>query len=453
MKRCFRGGDTCANRWYIDETLSDVSSYDRSSSYPDVLVNCQFPVTPFVECQQEIDVPYLEKLIFQRNRAIIFEIRLTDVRLKNKYWGDPYLTKDKSRNISSDAEIMNGRILSCSSLETVITDVDYRIIRETYDYNIKILAWFKASKGMLPQCFRDYIIKLYRQKTELKGLIGSTPEETEYNERMYGKAKALLNAVYGMTATSPIKEMIEYLKEDRDFHYEEKSEEELFEDCKKRYWLPYEWGIYCTAWARFRLYEGISLVSKNQSYLDSRFSDFIYCDTDSVKYLGSADWSAYNKLRMEDSKRNGAYATDPKGVTHYCGVYEEEHKMNKFRTCGSKKYAFVIDGKLSVTIAGVDKKLGGKELAKHGGIDALQDGFIFREAGGLCAKYNDFPSPDKITIDGHELQIISNCYLCESEYTLGTIELYKRILFMAKADLDRIERIMYNEYTSGQLEE
>lgn len=197
MKRCFRGGDTCANRWYIDETLTDVSSYDRSSSYPDVLVNCQFPVTPFVECTQEIDIPYLEKLIFQRNRAIIFEVQLFNVRLKNRYWGDPYLTKDKSQHISADAEVMNGRILSCSSLITVITDVDYRIIRDTYDYDIKILTWFKASKGMLPQCFRDYIIKLYRQKTELKGKEGSTPEETEYNERMYGKAKALLNAVYG----------------------------------------------------------------------------------------------------------------------------------------------------------------------------------------------------------------------------------------------------------------
>ena len=197
MKRCFRGGDTCANRWYIDETLSDVKSYDRSSSYPDVLVNCRFPVTPFVECVQELSVPYLEKLIFQRDRAIIMEVRLTHVSLKNRYWGDPYLTKDKSRDITADAEIMNGRILSASGLTTVITDVDYRIIKEEYDYQIHILTWFKASKGMLPDCFRDYIKKLYRDKTELKGKEGSTPEETEFYERQYGKSKALLNSVYG----------------------------------------------------------------------------------------------------------------------------------------------------------------------------------------------------------------------------------------------------------------
>lgn len=196
MRRCFRGGDTCANRWYIDETLSSVSSWDRSSSYPDVLVNCLFPSTPFIECTQKLTVPYLEKLINDRQRAVIMEVRLTDVKLKNRYWGDPYLTKDKSSDLINP-EVFNGRILSADSMIAVITEVDYWIIKEVYDYRIEILTWYKASKAYLPDCFRDYIKKLYRQKTELKGKEGDTPEETEYNERMYMKSKALLNSVYG----------------------------------------------------------------------------------------------------------------------------------------------------------------------------------------------------------------------------------------------------------------
>ena len=124
------------------------------------------------------------------------EVRLTDLRLKNRYWGDPYLTKDKSRDLISP-EIFNGRILSAVSLVTVITEVDYWIIKEIYDFNMEILQYYKASKGYLPDCFRDYIKKLYQQKTELKGKEGSTPEETEYNERLYMKSKALLNSVYG----------------------------------------------------------------------------------------------------------------------------------------------------------------------------------------------------------------------------------------------------------------
>ena len=195
MRRCFRGGDTCANRWYMNETLTKVHSWDRSSSYPDVMVNCLFPCTPFVEVLDKLSVRYLETLI-SRGRAIIMEIRLTNVRLRNKYWGDPYLTKDKSRNLDPNAEIINGRILSAATLETVITEIDYQIIKEQYEYDIEILTYFKASKAMLPECLRDYIKKLYRDKTELKGKEGS-PEETEYNERMYMKSKALLNSVYG----------------------------------------------------------------------------------------------------------------------------------------------------------------------------------------------------------------------------------------------------------------
>ena len=150
----------------------------------------------FIECTQKISIRYLEELILQRQRAIIMEVRLTGVKLKNRYWGDPYLTKDKSRDLIRE-EVFNGRILSADSLVTVITDVDYLIIREIYDYKMEILCWYKTSKAMLPECFRDYIKKLYRQKTELKGKEGSTPEETEYNERMYMKSKALLNSVYG----------------------------------------------------------------------------------------------------------------------------------------------------------------------------------------------------------------------------------------------------------------
>ena len=209
-------------------------------------------------------------------------------------------------------------------------------------------------------------------------------------------------------------------------------------------------SIYCTALARYRLFEGIRLVTAGQKKKGDEFSDFVYCDTDSVKYIGNVDWRAYNEQRIRDSEENGAYATDQNGVIHYMGVYEQEHSMDKFRTCGSKKYAYLIGDKLTVTIAGVDKKRGGKELAEKGGIDALKDGFVFKDAGGLMAKYNDFPPEEWIIRDNHLLHITSNCYLTDGEYTMGTLELYKRILCMSRIDLDRIRRIMYNEIASRQ---
>ena len=43
LRDVFRGGDTHCNRYYSGFILEDVKSADRSSSYPDVMCNCQFP--------------------------------------------------------------------------------------------------------------------------------------------------------------------------------------------------------------------------------------------------------------------------------------------------------------------------------------------------------------------------------------------------------------------------
>lgn len=192
--------------------------------------------------------------------------------------------------------------------------------------------------------------------------------------------------------------------------------------------------------------DGLMLVSANQDEEDDdRFSDAVYWDTDSVKYLGHADWTPFNEERKRKSLESGAYATDKHGETHYMGVFESEGTYDKFRSCGAKKYAYEKNGKLSVTIAGVNKKKGGNELAAKGGIDALQDGFEFSDAGGTAAVYNDKPDITDYKVEGHWLKITSNVFLYQSTYTVGDMEIYKRMLHISKIDLDRIERILYNE--------
>lgn len=445
LRKAFRGGDTHCNRWYVDQTLEAVSSYDRSSSYPDVLCNEKFPMTPFVQIIEPLTQDRLETLIYKRNRAILMQVRLTDVKMKNRYFCDPYLTEDKSEFIVN-AQVFNGRILSADSLVTTITEIDYDIIKKIYNFHLEVLVWYKATKKPLPECFRNFIIDYYRKKTELKGLKGSTPEETEFNERSYLRAKNFLNSIYGMTVQVVIREEVVYNQYDRDFHYKPVDEAELFESSKSRYWLPYQWGVWCTAYSRQMLFRGLELVSANQDEEDDdSFSDAVYWDTDSVKYLGHADWTPFNEARKQKSIESGAYATDKYGETHYMGVFESEGTYDKFRSCGAKKYAYEKNGKLSVTIAGVNKKKGGKELAAKGGIDSLQDGFEFSDAGGTAAVYNDKPDITDYKVEGHWLKITSNVFLYQSTYTVGDMEIYKRMLHISKIDLDRIERILYNE--------
>ena len=48
-------------------------------------------------------------------------------------------------------------------------------------------------------------------------------------------------------------------------------------------------------------------------------------------------------------------------------------------------------------------------------------------------------------IDGHWIKITSNVFLYQSTYTVGDMEIYKRMLHISKIDLDRIEQLLYNE--------
>ena len=122
------------------------------------------------------------------------------------------------------------------------------------------------------------------------------------------------------------------------------------------------------------------------------------------------------------------------------GVFESEdnketgYAYRYFKTMGAKKYAYVEkEGEgVHCTIAGVNKKKGGKELDAHGGLKAFEEGFVFKDAGGTMAVYNDNPEIKEVIIDGHRLPITSNVAILPSEYTLGITGEYERILKFAK---------------------
>ena len=219
-----------------------------------------------------------------------------------------------------------------------------------------------------------------------------------------------------------------------DWEEDTKPDEEILGKSNQKAFLAYQWGVWVTAHSRDALERGIRLVHETDG------ADFIYCDTDSVKYVGDVDWSSYNRDRIAECTESGAYATDPSGVTHYMGVFETEDNPETgfayryFKTLGAKKYAYVEkDGEgVHCTIAGVNKAKGGKELDQFGGLKAFEEGFVFKDAGGTEAVYNDDPAVKEYEIDGHTIEITSNLCILPSEYTLGITGEYERILKYCK---------------------
>ena len=409
LREAFRGGDTHANRFYSGRIIKNVKSADRSSSYPDVLCNCQFPVSPFFHAGK-VSYNTLLNMIVVRKKAVIMRVAISKLRLHDDLWGAPYLSKDKCRRIEKGA-FDNGRILSAEYLETTITDVDFKIILDQYDFDD--LCAFDVSYaryGKLPRSLIDTVIAYYKAKTELKNVPGQ--------EIYYMKSKNKLNSIYGMMAQNPVKQDIVY--NNGVWSTANEPEAEILAESNRKAFLCYQWGVWCTAWARYRLQEGIKLAGEN----------FVYCDTDSVKYIGNIDWTAYNKQREKDSKASGAFATDPKGITHYMGVYEADGEYSEFKTLGAKKYAYNYEpgGKTYVTIAGVTKKSGGAELDENGGLKAFSPGFTFVKAGGTEAIYNDDPEIKTVVRDGKQINITPNIVIKDSTYTLGITAEYASLL-------------------------
>lgn len=407
LREAFRGGNTHANRYYAGHILTDVKSADRSSSYPDVQCNDVFPVSKFFK----VENPTIERVeeLIKNGKAVLFRVVLEDVKTYPTTFC-PYISVDHC-NDSYILSVDNGRVLSAAKVITAITDIDWKIIKTEYSFEkVSVDECWYARYGKLPQVLIDTTISYYKKKTELKNVPGREIE--------YMKAKAKLNSIYGMMAQDPIKQSVIF--QNGKYHYDNKSHEELLEQSNRKAFLSYAWGVWVTAWARYRLEEGIQMAGDG----------FVYCDTDSVKYLGDIDWSKYNKRRMDASRKSGAAAVDPTGEAHYMGVYEQEESYAQFVTLGAKKYAYTYPGSSDcyVTVAGVNKKKGAEELTRRGGLRAFVPGFVFYDGGGTELIYNDGADFPYIVDKDHTVEVTRNVLIRESTYALGLTTEYADLI-------------------------
>ena len=110
------------------------------------------------------------------------------------------------------------------------------------------------------------LIKLYQDKTTLKGVEGK--------EQEYQHAKGLLNSTFGMCCTDISKDLVTYI-DNWDVEKADISENlKKYNNSPKRF-LFYPWGIFICALARRNLWSGILEFG----------NDYVYADTDSIKCM------------------------------------------------------------------------------------------------------------------------------------------------------------------------
>lgn len=415
-KDAFRGGNTASNRYKTNFINYDVSSYDMSSAYPYAMISGLYPITPF----QEEPITSLDMLDDYNNRyCTLAYYSFEKVKLKKgvpfpyipyskciEFIAPNYETKFKGKEYC-----YNGRILEAEFIKIAMTNYDYQIFINQYDYdedNVRVEDFYYSHKGFLPKELTDTVIEFFTLKSQLKGI-----EEKEYE---YMKSKNKLNSLYGMIVTDIIRQ--ENLFKDQWEKGENSTLEEYY--SKRNNFLTYQWGLFVTAICRTNLQKAIDKIGL----------DCVYIDTDSVKFVGEHDnvFEQINQEMIDWCTQNDIINYVNVGNHKYfLGLYDKEKGYEEFVTLGAKKYAFKQSNKIGITVAGLNKKSGAQELERKGGLSNFKIGTEFFDSGRKTVYYND----DKkhfLTVQGCKIKNASNIALVDTTYTLGMTDVMLSIL-------------------------
>lgn len=432
-RRAFRGGDTHANYTVSGKVLEEIDCYDFSSSYPYAIMAKKFPMTAFVKSDSRRFREYMD-----RGKAMLFDLRLEGVEIKDP-WMMPYISSSKCNGKCSAecrrancCEHDNGRVLRSGCIILTVTDLDYKIIHDCYSVKKEVIGTlYTADYGYLPVPLRETALQYFDYKCRLKYEIQKMEEAGETGTQEYSdlcvnytKSKNRLNGIYGMFATDPV--MDEWVYSGLTAEKKEADTGKALAEHNSRWstFLAYQWGIWVTAWARYRLNE-VRLMCPEL---------VCYNDTDSVYTMpGFAVYAEeYNRKCMEEIRMCPIVPeSEAGGKTYYMGTLEHDGHYEKFITWGAKRYACIKNGKILTTVSGLSKK-GGAEKLKEDGFEAFRPGWTVEKSGNMTAYYNDVPAHYIDTEDGTILST-SNAALFDSPFTLKVDDKYADLIGYIKA--------------------
>lgn len=369
LKRAFMGGFTHANAMYSGALLENVRSIDFTSSYPAVMLAEQFPMSR----GKEINVSSIKQLeAYCQKYCLVLDIKFTNIRAKIQH--ENYISESKCFKLTGST-INNGRVYKADELAMTITDVDYGIIKQCYEWDsISVNNVIRYHKGYLPKAIIESILKLYEDKTVLKGVEGKEVE--------YLLSKGMLNSVYGMCVTDIVKDEHTYLDEWGKTPADLDEQIEKYNTSKNRF-LFYPWGVWVTAYARKNLWTGIIAMK----------DDYVYSDTDSIKCLNYEKHQKYiawyNHMTIQKLyamcdhyklDKSRLAPKNKKGQELMIGIWDDDGTYDRFKTLGAKRYLVEYNGKVHLTVAGLSKKNGVNYMVEKCGCDLTKVFDMFNDS-------------------------------------------------------------------------
>lgn len=438
MKECFQGGFVHASHKHAFKTISHVSSCDLISSYPSVMVLEKFPMSVF----QAVDGNITSDDIIRYMKKYACVIRARIYNIIPRIDSDHIISFSKVRHCT-DYTLDNGRIITASYLEITMTEVDYLIYRLYYEWEKIIIDTLLVSeKNYLPKPIVESILKIYKNKTLLKGNLDEIVN--------YMISKNMLNSAYGMIVTDIVRDILSYqddeFTKESDSHIEDTIE--YYNENPQRF-LYYPWGIWVTSYARRNVLNTIAMLGE----------DYVYSDTDSIKHLNHKEHShifeEYNKQIMDKISKSSLHfriskseymPENEKGEKMVIGTWDYEGEYDRFKTIGAKRYmssqkiykSFIEDGisidisynQYSMTVSGCNKAKGCSYIRFFKDpFEAFSTGLIIpkKYSGRMTFEYIDEHTEGYITdYTGKTLHYSeeSSVYMESSDYSISPMTDY-----------------------------
>lgn len=357
LKDAFQGGFVHCSGMYAGKKIKGVGSFDFTTAYPATAIAHElFPMS----APREAVVSSESDFLYYIDRyACLMDVTFYGLSVSSES-GCPVISQHKCI-IDGDSRIYNGRVKEADVLRITITEQDYMIYEDFYEWeDMEVNKMFIFERGYLPKPIIEVILDLYEKKTKLKGICEGNPElELEY---LFSKGQ--LNSVYGMMVTDIMKSF---------------NSIEDYNTANTRF-LYYPWGVWITAINRRMLFTGIYEAG----------ADFVYSDTDSIKILNYKKHMGYIKKYnnfikglLEDAMefhgidKSRLAPKNAKGQKKHIGYWEFEGEYDYFKGLRAKAYLTFKDDTYNLTVSGVNKR----EAIKY----MIEKGDPFKQfAFGLC---------------------------------------------------------------------
>lgn len=372
-----QGGYVHCNYLWSDVKMRNISSYDFGSSYIYSAIGFKLPMSSPTDWGS-VSIEQYEHHV-NVGRCCLARMTFKNIRIKEDVYFPP-ISVSKCENCIDIGPDDNGRLIDAEQITITFTEYDYKTYKECYDWeDVVVDKLITFSADYLPTRFIDAILELYEKKTKYKGI----PEK----ELEYMILKSMLNSSYGMCVTDILKQcnsLDEY-------------------NNKKTRFLYYPWGLWIAAISRRNLYTGILECGR----------DLVYCDTDSIKTANieahSEYISKYNtnvRINLQKAMEHHGFdmcrvePEDIKGEKHLLGAWYYEETYDEFKGLRAKAYISKTGDKYTLTLSGVNKKLGVEYLKTLGDpIDNFTSNTFFpaEYTGKLIHTYIDDETSGEIT--------------------------------------------------------